>query len=166
MATESNKNRVAFEFNPFVRTGKRVKSGDRSEALSAVADFVKESVLSSVAKGRSPVQNGKWKRGLTKGYKKIKSKESGVRFANLELSGDTLDQFDVRIEGNKIIAAVEGDRAGVADGNNRGTYGKTRGSKAKAREWIPKKRQTFKKSIWDGVKSILKDFNGNSGNNK
>ena len=157
MATESNKNRVAFEFNPFTRTGIRVPSDKREEALEEVSEFVRESVLDFVGNGRSPVAKGAWRRGLTKEYKKVKSGVSSALFANLELSGDLLDSVDSRVDGNKVITGVENGQAGKADGNNRGTYG-GKGSPKFAREFIPKRGQTFKRSIMAGVRDILKSF--------
>ena len=155
MATESNKNRVAYEFNPFKKTGIRVQADRREEALEAVSEFVKESVLDFVGSGRSPVAKGKWRKGLSKGYKSVKAEQSSVRFSNLELTGEMLDSLDARVKGNTVIVGIEDDQAGKADGNNRGTYGGKGGDKFK-REFIPKRGQTFRKIIMDGVRDILR----------
>ena len=159
MATESNKNRVAYEFNPFTKTKtkKPENSRDARAAKREIADFVKESVLDFAGEGKSPVQGGKWKRSLSKEYRDRKGEFSSVDFSNLELEGEMLDSMVARVSGDKIILEIKGDQAGKADGNNRGSYGKSPDDK-KAREFIPKRGQELKRSIMKEVKKIIEDF--------
>jgi len=148
--------KVAFEFDPFLRAG--VSKGsveDRQAALEEVAEFVKEQVLMHVGDGTSPVEGGAWKRSLHPEYRKRKATESSADFANLELTGAMLDALDVLIIGDKLSLQIEGDEAGKADGNNRGTYGKGRRNRSKAREFIPQKGQTLNSEIIAGIKEVF-----------
>ena len=148
--------KVAFEFDPFKRSG--VTPKDKKKGLKRAADFIKEQVLEKIGEGTSPVKDGKWKRSLSKSYLKKKKKESSASFANLELSGDLLDELAVKsVSGNKLSLEVSGDQAPKADGNNRGTYGKQRANKSNAREFIPKRGQTLDDDIWEGVARVLKN---------
>jgi hypothetical protein len=148
--------KVTFEFDPFRRAGIKAPKENKDIILEEIAEFVIEEALSQIGSGRTTVKGGNWKKGLSKGYKSVKAEESSVSFANLELTGDMLDALDAEPVGNKIKYGIEGDQADKADGNNRGSYGKTRGSSKKAREFIPKKGQTFRKEFWDGIKTIVK----------
>lgn len=151
--------KVAFEFNPFKETGIKVPKDKKEEAQSRIQDFVKEQVLSYVGEGKSPVQGGPWKRSLSPEYKKEKSKVSSATFANLELSGDTLDSLDVRAVNSETISLEIANKAqaGIAEGNNIGSYGGAP-DESKARRFIPLKGETFKKPIIDGIKKILRDY--------
>lgn len=153
--------KVAFQFKPFHEVD--VPESKRPQAAKQIADYVRDEALRHIAQGKSPVQDGNWKRDLESKYKKKKSKISGVTFSNLELEGEMLDAFEVVIDGDILVAQIEGDQAGKADGNNRGTYGKSRGSKAKAREFIPKSGQTWNETIWSGINRILDEYKDEDG---
>lgn len=150
--------KVSFKFDPFKQV--KVPKDKRTEALNEIKDFILESALDFIGEGKSPVKKGRWRKPLTKDYKDVKKTQSSVSFANLELEGDLLDDLKVTIKGEKLIYGIEGKQAGKADGNNRGTYGKKspiKGGKFK-REFIPKKGQTFKQSIWTGINNINREI--------
>ncbi len=147
--------KVAFEFNPFQKTGIKVPRNNVADARQAVADFVLSAVIASIDASQSPVGGGNWKRALTKEYARLKG--SGI--ANLQLTGELLNALDViQKKGNTLSLQVAGTQAGKADGNNRGTYGKLRTRLSRAREFIPRGSKTLKKDIWDEVRTILKGF--------
>lgn len=151
--------KVAFEFDPFKMVRVNVPRNRRKEALAEVQDFVKETALSNIGEGVSPVSGGRWKRSLTKGYRKRKISEFGSSVSDLELSGDLLDEVDVvQKRGNKLSYQVEGVQAPKADGNNRGTYGKKRTNLKNAREFIPRRGKTLNKEIRSGIREILLEF--------
>lgn len=152
--------KYGFEFDPFKLTGVNVPKENREEALEAVADFLKESALSEIGAGRSPVQGGPWKKSLTPEYKERKKEESSSVTANLELSGDLLDALDVKARSmSKLFYGVEGSKelAGKAEGNNIGSYGRNP-DEGKARRFIPEEGETFKPSIISGMRAILQEF--------
>ena len=148
---------VSYTFDPFRQTGISRTGIDTQTALAVVAEFVKTEVLNYIGSSESPVEDGAWKTKLTKGYLKQKRKISSVGRANLELTGALLDDLDVVVKGNSLTLQVEGAQAPKADGNNRGSYGKARGNRSKAREFIPKRRQKLKKEIIDGISEILEE---------
>jgi len=155
--------KVSKEFDPFKRAerslGIRLKASTKRAARQEIMDFVLDSVLEDIGDGKSPVKGGAWRRQLTPEYRKgAKRENSSVTFANLELFGDLLDALKVKkAKGDKLSLEVSGAQAGKAEGNNRGTYEKSRpikGGKFK-REFIPKANQTFKDEIWDGIEAIV-----------
>lgn len=152
--------KVAFEFDPFEKFDAKIAKGKKREAKAAIKDFIREKALSYIGKGQSPVEGGAWKRALTNEYSKKKKGRSSANYANLELRGAMLNALDVVSTGPDTMSyQVAGSQAGKADGNNRGTYGHSdRTNRSKAREFIPRGRQTFRSEIWDGVERIVKEF--------
>jgi hypothetical protein len=156
-------NKVAHEFKPL--EGFNIPKNKRREALEEIADFVKEKTLSKIGDGKSPVSGGPWKRSLTADYKKFKSKFSSIKFANLEMKGDMLDDYDVVIKNtNTLSAQIKGTQAGKADGNNRGTYGKGTPNPSNARRFIPLKGEDYKTDITKGIKKIAASYHEEPGN--
>lgn len=148
---------MEFQFDPFRRTGLKIKNKDRRDrARQEIADFIKEQILIKVGGGASPVKNGKWTRQLTASYLREKLEETGISFSNLELSGEMLDALESRLEGDrKVAVGISGDQAGKADGNNRGTYGRSGGTRSRRREFIPRSGQTFDDVIMAGIERII-----------
>ena len=152
-------NKVAWEFNPFKMTGIKVPRNKQKEARVAVADFVKDTVIQKMDDSKSPVSGGRWKVPLTPIYRKIKLGITGVGRADLELTGDLKEDLEViEKRGNTLSLQVQGENAGKADGNNRGTYGKARADLSKSRQFIPRGRQSLAKDIRGGISDILKGF--------
>jgi len=149
--------KVEYRFNPLEEIGAEIPRNKRAEARQAIADFVKESVLAKIADGKSPVSGGPWKRSLSKEYKGVKADQSGVGYANLELSGDLLDALEVVVDGSEVVLRVSGDQADKAEGNNLGSYGKSPDD-SKARRFIPLEDETFKRDIWSGIREIASEF--------
>lgn len=150
-------NKVAFEFDPFEKTGIDVPRNRREEALAEVAEYIKEEVLSYVGDGESPVSGGRFKKTLKPEYKKRKEAEGGSGVADLELTGEMLDALDVVVKSrNKLSLQIEGDEAPKADGHNNHSGL----SSLPERKFIPKKDETLKRDIWQGVKGILEKYTG------
>ena len=55
----------------------------KKEAMAEVAEYLEDTVLDRVSKGISPVSGQGAFKGLSKNYRKIKSKKSGSTKANL-----------------------------------------------------------------------------------
>lgn len=149
--------KVFYDFDPEEETGIRVPKNKRAEALEAVADYVKESVLSTVGDGATPVEGGKWKKSLSKAYKKRKGDVSSSNFANLELHGDLLDSLDVKKRrGGTLRLTVAESQMDKADGHNNFS-GK---SKLPERNFIPdaSRGQRLSPKIRRGIKSILEEY--------
>lgn len=152
--------KVTFEFDPFVLANvKKPKGASKSEILeinSEVAEFILDAALDKIGSGSSPVRSGRWKRSLSKRYKKVKGDFSSANFANMELHGDMLDALKAKTKkGGKIeFGITKASETGKADGHNNHS-GK---SKLPPREFIPKKGGSFNKDIMAGIKDILGDF--------
>lgn len=149
--------KVAFEFDPFEHLGidPPKSARDRADALERVAEIVKTEVLEYVSKGTSPVSGGPWKRSLSPEYKKLKQSESGVSYANMELTGDMLNALDVRKKrGTKLSLEIAGSEAPKADGHNNHSGDST----LPERRFIPKDDETFKSKIWSDIRRILKEY--------
>lgn len=152
--------KLQYDFNPFKLTGIEVPKSKKSEALSEIKDYVKEQVLSYIGEGRSPVENGHWKRSLSPSYKKEKGLVSSSNFANLELSGDLLDHLEVKKKSESVLSLkVTGGKEiqGKAEGNQIGSYGREP-NKSNSREFIPTEGRTFKQAIISGIKNILENY--------
>ena len=148
---------IKHRFNPFKETGVKVPKENRPEAARAVANYVKEQILSFTGDGETSVQGGKWRRRITPEYAEQKD---GPDFANMENSGEMLDSLEVDADGEFVEISIPDEEAGKAEGNLRGTYGKPSpidGGKY-AREFMPWKRgQRLRKEIMQGVKEILEE---------
>lgn len=150
--------KVSFKFNPFKDSGVSVPKEKREEAREAVKDYVLEQVLSHAGAGKSPVAGGAWKKSLSKDYKKKKGEQSSAGFANMELSGKTLNDLEVvEVGKDNLSLQIEGDRAPILEGNNLGSYGREP-DRSKAREIIPPSGGRFNNRIGEGIKRILQRF--------
>lgn len=148
--------KIHFDFDPEEESGVTVPRSRKAEARAAVADYVREEVLSTVGGGASPVAGEKWKRDLSPKYKAKKAKFSSAGFANMELHGDLLDSVEVVVKGSKLRLKVGEDQNDKADGHCNFS-GK---SKLPRRRFIPngKEGQTFKRNIIDGIRDVLVEF--------
>lgn len=150
---------IRYDFDPEKLTGVKVAKGARREALDEVADYVKEAILSNTADQRTSVDGGRWKKKITKDYwKNVKSEESNVNGANMELTGDMLDALDTKVVSGKVRIQIAGDQEAKAEGNLIGSYGRGPDS-SKAREFMPHKRgQKLSPDIVAGIKQILERY--------
>lgn len=146
-----------FIFDPIKELELDIPKDKRREALEIAASFLKEALLDYIGDGKSPVSGGKWIRKLEPEYKKKKIEESGVDFANLELSGDLLDSLSVDVEKNKIIIDVGEDEYGKAEGHLTGIYG-NKSDKVKPRQFMPQGKEKFKKSILKDLEALLREY--------
>ena len=145
---------ISYEFDPEEETGITLPPGKRQEALERVADFVKESMLSDIGEGKSPVAGEGAFPALSKDYKKVKSELSSSVIPNLELEGDLLDSLEVEVTGSGIRAEVSDAQSAKADGHCNFS-GK---SKLPRRRFMPGEGQTFNRKIMSGVKAIMLEY--------
>ena len=148
--------KISFKFNPEDLTGLEIPKGKKKEAAKEIARAVQDYILDYVGDGKSPVSGGPWKRQLSKEYAKKKEDESGINFANLELSGALMDALETKIhsDGSIEVGIFKPSEVGKADGHNNFSGE----SKLPTRQFIPKKDQTFKREISEGIKDIIKEY--------
>lgn len=102
--------------------------------------MIVEKIVDRTLKGKD--KDGQRFPGYSKSYKEsldFKNAGKSASNINLELSGDMLAALEVLKEGKTYIEVgfEDGtDENARADGNIRGTYGKQRGDKSKARDFL------------------------------
>lgn len=151
------------KFDPFKFAGvKRPKDPAlREEAMEAMGEFLRDSILEHVSKSKSPVKGGKFNPRLSPGYKSVKAGQASSSKANLELSGAMLDALEFRVEGNSLnIGVFDTKQVGKAEGNNLGTYGGKVKRAKNIRRFIPVGRQKFNKTIKNGMRDIALEVIG------
>lgn len=146
---------VKFEFNPFALVeAEPLPRAQKRAALSDIADFVLESVLSDVGSQRSPVAGHGAFPKLSKSYKRVKDSEGGTPIPNLELSGDMLSALEVKKKGETLVLQISGREAGKADGHNNHSGD----SSLPLRRFIPTEAETFKGDILRGISRIIESY--------
>ncbi len=146
-----------YVFDPIKELDLDIPRSKRREALETAASFLKEAVLEYIGDAKSPVAGGKWIRRLEPAYREKKIEESGVDFANLELTGDLLDSLSAQVNRGKVVFDVAEDEYGKAEGNLTGIYGEN-SKKVKPRQFLPQGKETFKKSILEDLKALLQEY--------
>lgn len=152
-----SKRLVKFDFDPLDGIDIQLKSSDKKQLLDAVANYVKESVLSSIGDGVSPVTGDHFPK-LSKDY--ASKQKSGNRLANLELSGDLLDSLSVKVlKGSTLRITVDSDQQGKADGHCK--FNKDNNDRIPARPFIPgasSSQSKFSDDIESGIKDVIDNF--------
>lgn len=147
-----------FTFDPLAQFDIEIPRNQRKAALEEVASYLQEALLEYIGDGKSPVQNGAWKRRLTPDYLAKKSEESGVNFSNLELTGELLDSLTVDVRGGKVVIDVAKDQYGKAEGHITGQYGDGKMKADYRRQFVPQGKENFKAQIQNNIKRILREF--------
>jgi len=135
---------------------KNINRDTKKVIKDEVGELLLDLILKDTANQRSAVSGQKWK-GLSKEYKKIKSKVApGV--ANLELTGDMLDALDIKPYRDGIeIGVFGGEDALKAENHNKFTARSLKTSLPK-RQFIPKKDETFRKGIKKELVKLAKEI--------
>jgi hypothetical protein len=144
--------KVKFVFDPIGN----IKVVNRSEVLQEIADLLKDEILDHVGSGKSPVKGeGTFKR-LNKNY--ADEEKFGDRNPNLDLTGDMLNNLQVRVKNSKIEVFVDGNSnfmRGKVEGHNQHDPGLD--SKIPRRRFIPTENQDWVPNINRTIKDIIND---------
>lgn len=133
--------------------GRKLPSSVKDQIREEVGTYLVEESLLAVSSAKSPVAGESFP-GLIKGpYRKKKLEEVGNATADLQLSGETLDEFSFASTKDGIKIGVFGDRAPVADGHNN-LSGK---SQLPQRRFIPAEDQSYRPAITKEVDRIVAD---------
>lgn len=131
--------------------GRKLPEGVKDRIRDEVGTFLVEESLVALSESKSPLI-GESIPALKKGnYRKKKMDELGTNRADIQFSGETLDEFTFTPTKDGIKIGVFGDRAVVADGHNN-LSGK---SSLPRRRWIPDSEQNYKTAIQKEVNSII-----------
>lgn len=144
------KGKIASEIDIF--DGIKLPRAQKKRVAEDVSDLLKTSILQEVGNTRSPLAGLSWP-SLSKDYKKFKTKKNLPGKANLEFSGEMLDDFDTEVkDSGKIELNVTGDKsAAKADGHNNFSGQ----SNLPLRRFLPKEEDRFKKGIETQVNEIV-----------
>lgn len=142
-----------YSFDPFEQTGLDAPTGrKKGDALRAIADFVLEEVLSSVATTNSPVEgHGKFQ-GLSKEYRASKRASGRPGRADLEFTGKMLEAIRTGVSAGEVFIQIKGKQGDKADGHNH----LVGDGDLPVRRFIPDKNEAFKKSIMKGVRRLIR----------
>jgi hypothetical protein len=128
-----------------------IPRSNRKKVKNKIGKYLLNEILLSVGDEKSPVENGKYKKGLSAEY----AKEKGSNKADLDLEGDLLNSLKFKSKGDKIeVGIFNKKQTGKADGHNQ-IHAKHK--TLPERRFIPDEKQKFKKYIMNGIDSILDD---------
>lgn len=140
----------------------------KEQAKEDIKEYIVDSILEYVSRAESPVSGGKWKQTLSPEYAKEKAKISGSTKPNMELEGDMLDDLTAEFSGNTLTVGFGSDASDLsklkAENHNKFTARskkkskKTKKYKVPERNFIPRKDQSFKRDIQQGIKQIVKEY--------
>lgn len=131
---------------------KGVPAGLIGEVSEEVGEFLLTQVLEDIAKGISSVSGRKW-RGLSPKYKEVKAQETSAVKANLELSGDMLDDLGWRLKNKRIEFGWFKDKDQTIKAFNHNT-----GDTNPKRQSIPKPAEKFRPGIRKEMDAIINEI--------
>lgn len=144
---------IASEIDLFSDLTAKVPKELKGEISKEVGEYLKEQILTYVASSSTPVSGASYKSSLSKSYAKFKKSEVGNTLANLELTGEMLDQLDYRVTSAGVEVGVYGSSARKADGHNNFSGS----SDLPERRFLPKEGEAFKAQITKEVTRIIED---------
>lgn len=126
----------------------------RDQVSEEVGQYLVEQTLMDVNDSKSPVEGyGSFPALTSKEYKAKKKLEVGSTKPDLQLSGETLNEFSFKVTSEGIKIGVFGDRAPVADGHNN-LSGK---SELPLRRFIPGEGENYSSNVQREVERIIAD---------
>lgn len=131
----------------------------KSRVKREVGEYLLEQTLMSLGEAKSPVSGAKYKRSLSKDYRKEKVEAGRSGVADLEFSGDMKDSFKFKPTDNGIKIGHFGGEAGKADGHNNFSGE----SELPERRYLPKEGERYKRDIQAEVDRIIADAIGAGG---
>lgn len=143
-------NKIASEIDIF--DGVNLTKESKRRVAEDVSDLLKTTILEEVSKGKSPLSGLSWPK-LNPSYKKFKESQNLPGKANLEFTGQMLDDFDVVAKGSGTIELnVTGKKSvSKADGHNNFSGE----SDLPLRRFLPKEENKFKKNIEQQINDIV-----------
>lgn len=127
----------------------------KSDAKEEIREFIIDSTLEEIARGRSPIQGEpRWQK-LNKEY--AKEQKGGDRTPNMELTGDMLDDYERGWRpgvGDFLEFQINGFSGDKADGHCH----LVGNSSLPRRRFIPGEGQVFNDKIMSGIKKIEREY--------
>jgi len=144
-------------FNPFEELGVDVPRGTRQAALEELRDFLHLSVLADVDSSTSPVDGTRFRR-LSPEYRKKKLGMGGSGRADLRLTEQMLNAYDVKVKGGVLEAGTYG--GGKAEKKSRG-HNQHPGDEhpfLPVRRFVPAPGQSYRRGLEKQMRAILKEY--------
>lgn len=135
-----------------------ITKNDKKEFLDRVGDYLVNSMLDTIADGRSPVEGVEEFKPLKKQY--ADEEKGGNKTANMDEHGDMLNALTYKIVGNKIKIGIFDEKQAIKSyAHNTGFKGHPKlEGKAPKRQFIPGEGQTLNKDILKGIGGITDDY--------
>ncbi len=131
---------------------KGVPSDLIDEVAEEVGEFLLDQVLQDIASGRSSVSGKKWK-GLSPEYKDTKAGFTSGKGANLELTGEMLDDLNWRLVNGRIEIGWFND----ADQSIK-AFNHNKGDTLPKRQSIPLPSESFRPGIRREMDAIINEI--------
>ena len=130
-----------------------VKPSKRKELSEIIGLTILDEIVSYLDKGISPVSGGKYKRTLSKEYKKQKTSAGKKSFADMQLTDSMLD--NLKIDATKKDVSIK-----ITDKTEKlKAYNHNKGDTLPVRQWLPddQEDQTLKRTITKKIKDLIQD---------
>lgn len=147
--TNSTATRTSSEIDLFENL--TVSRATKRETAEVVGEILIQEINRDLNDQKSPVSGTKF-RGLSKGYKKIKTGRGEPGVPNLELTGSMRDSLDVRVGASgQLEIGVFGPDAGKADGHNNFSGD----SSLPLRQFLPREGEEFRSGIRRKINEVI-----------
>ncbi len=145
--------KLTSEIDLFSDLDQKLPEDLKQKVAEDVGNYLKEQVLLSVSQSKSPISGGKFKPTLSPAYAKEKVQFGARAIANLELTGEMLDQLDFEVTKDGLEFGIFGDSAPRADGHNNFSGA----SKLPQRKFLPEAGEAFKAEIKREAERLIND---------
>lgn len=129
---------------------------EKDQIKQTIGEFIYDRILEDTSNQMSAVTGKRWK-GLSKKYKKIKSKVA-MGVANLELTGDMLDALEYRPYRDGIEIGVFDSDEGLKAENHNKTTKRALKTPLPKRQFIPHKNESFRAGIMKDVTLLAQEI--------
>ncbi len=127
-------------------------AAQKNKIKQEAGEIVIDHILSTVSKAKSPIKGAAWE-ALSADYKKLKKSAGRGTKANMEFSGDMLDELKNKNTKEGFRIQIKGREAPKADGHNNFS-GK---SILKTRKFLPGEGDEFNGKVDRDIDSIIAD---------
>ncbi len=149
--TNATANKTSSEIDLF--EGISLSLEAKRRVAEEAGELLIDSILKDVGGAKSPVSGDRFPR-LSKSYKKFKESQNLGGSANLEFTGDMLDNLSFNVSrSGKLEIGVFGQEAHKADGHNNFSGDST----LPLRQFLPKEQQVYRQGIKSQIDSILRE---------
>lgn len=148
------KNKISYTLNLEDEFNKNeIKPSKRKQLSELIGAELINEIVTYLDRGITPVSKGEYKRSLSKKYKEIKKKKTGVTFADLQLESDMLSNLSIK-------ATKTGVEIQITDNTQKKkAYNHNVGDTLPKRQFLPndENNEQFKATIIKRVKDNIRN---------